>query len=114
MSEVLHSAGVPGATRCSGSATGTAASIPAGDPQRVDVAHDCACEIDALVRLALAIRNTIHDDSPMALRGVLLRVLSLTDAQMAMLDCAPMPRDEWGALQRRVSGDDQGALEVGQ
>lgn len=104
MSEVFHSAGVPGADRCSESATGTDAHIPAGDPQRAALAHECACEIDALARVALSLGGTRHDDTPLALRGLLLRILALTDAQVALLGIGEMPAHELAELHAAVMG----------
>lgn len=114
MSEVFHSAGVPGATRCSESATGTEARIPAGDPQRLAVAHDCACEIDGLARLALAIRQTPHDDNPLVLRGLLLRILALTDVQVSMLGSEPLLPFDLQALRDTAQGVETPLQGVGQ
>ncbi len=106
MSEVFHSAGVPGATRCSESATGTEASFPAGDALRLSLAHDCACEIDALLRLALATHNSRLDDNPLAFRGLMLRALVLTNAQVSLLSGDPLQGYELVAIRDDVRGVD--------
>ena len=114
MSEGFNSAGVPGAPRCSEVATGTEARIPAGDPQRAALAHECACEIDALARLALSMSSARHDDTPLALRGLLLRILALTDVQVAMLGCEEMSSYEMTALRDIVFGVEFQLQGVGQ
>lgn len=114
MSEVFHSAGVPGATRCSESATGTEARIPAGDPQRAALAHECACEIDALARVAMSLSATREEHRQLALRGLLQRILALSDVQVSMLSGDELPGFELTALRDIVQGVEAPVQGVGQ
>lgn len=80
------------------------------------VGMEAVCELAALLQHAITLCPLVDaaDQTPLVVRGVLLRAATLTSVLMSMMDNELPQRDiDLRLLQRRVVGEAAAALEAG-